>query len=121
MKNPLNKAGKSGAKFDMACELIEGFSWDSILSDDVDTSWSQWSEKCLQIMERYIPQTIVKTNNKLLWMNRATLLAIRNRNKVYRLVKRSPSSVHYYRYKRLRNLATKQLRKAKASSFSKLF
>ena len=44
------------ANWDRACEIIADCNWDSLLSDDLNTSWLKWQQEFMSIMDQCIPQ-----------------------------------------------------------------
>ena len=56
----MNKGRKiwrySYAIWDGACEAIDDFDWDSIISDDIDVACENWLNEFMQKMEQYIPK-----------------------------------------------------------------
>lgn len=43
-------------RLEQDCRVDEGYDWDLLLTDDVDTSWSYWQQRFIEIMETCIPK-----------------------------------------------------------------
>ena len=100
-----------------ACELIEDFNWDSILSGDIELSWKLWYHQFMSAMSQSIPNTRIRTRRNLPWLNKPIVKLMRKRNQLFKRAKRS-GNFHQYRLARNRTLT--QLRKAKKKYFRKL-
>ena len=37
------------ANWSLACELVQAFDWDSILTDNIDLSWESWHHQFMNI------------------------------------------------------------------------
>ena len=61
---------------DEITELLEEVDWDSLMLDNVDSSWAAWKRCFLDIMNQRIPQDTIKTNKSLPWMCKAIIQAI---------------------------------------------
>ena len=59
------------ADWDKACEIIDEFNWESILSQDIELSWKLWHRQFMSIMARSVPNTIIPTRRNLPWLNRS--------------------------------------------------
>ena len=58
------------ANWSRACELIEAFDWDSILTDNIDLSWERWHHQFMNIMKQTIPNKLLPSRRNLPWMNK---------------------------------------------------
>ena len=81
------------ADWEKACSLIEGFDWNSLLSDDINESWLNWSQKFMPIMNECIPKKKLPTCKNLPWLSK---------------------------YRAIRNRVTSELRSAKRAYFQRL-
>ena len=77
----------SWADFDLAAEMINNTDWDSLLSDNINTSWKSWHSKFMEIMHNCIPQVTAKSKNSLPWINKHFLRTIAKWNACYCLSK----------------------------------
>ena len=77
------------ADWERACELIADCDWDSLLSDDVNTSWLKWHQTFMSIMGQCIPQLSLPPRKNLPWMNKSLKQAMRRRNAQYKNGKRT--------------------------------
>ena len=57
------------ADWERAMMLIDSFDWASLLSNDVNESWTKWCEQFLNIMRESIPRTLPKHKN-LPWLSK---------------------------------------------------
>ena len=106
------------ADFNRAAELLDTVDWTSLLPDNVDAFWSAWKTYFLQIMEICIPNAMVKTKKKIPWMNKDITVAIKQRNKLFRIAKRSGKLSDHAKYNVKRNQVVTMLRKSKQSFFN---
>ena len=77
------------ANWDRACEIIADCNWDSLLSDDLNTSWLKWQQEFMSIMDQCIPQRSRPPSKNLPWMNKNLKQAMRRRNALYNYGKRT--------------------------------
>ena len=70
------------ADFNRACELIDSVGWDSILTDDIDSSLFLWQQRFMSIMEECIPHTTVTSdrNSSTPWLSKYIIRLIQKRN-----------------------------------------
>ena len=97
--------------------LIDGFDWSSLLSNDVNESWTKWCEQFLTIMRECIPTKTLPKRKNLPWLSKGLVNSIKRRNLLY---KRGKVSGNLSRYKLMRNKVTCDLRKAKKAYFQKI-
>ena len=50
------------ANWDRACKIIADCNWDSLLSDDLNTSWLKWQQEFMSTMDQCIPQRSLPPN-----------------------------------------------------------
>ena len=105
------------ANWEGACELINDFDWDSIVSDDVNSSWMKWQHQFLSIMEQCIPQRSLPPRKNLPWMNKNLKQAMRRRNALYKNGKRTGN---FSKFKAARNRVVNLLRESKKNYFTKI-
>ena len=90
--------------------LINSCDWDSLMSDDVNYSWSNWLQGFLSTMEECIPKQVLSPGKNLPWMNKNLGQAMRRRNALYIYGKRTGN---YSKFKIARNKFVAQMRKTK--------
>lgn len=100
-----------------ASTLIELFDWNSILSEDVDESWSNWSKQFLSIMDECIPKRTLPKRKNLPWLTKKLINSIKKRNRLY---KQGKLSGNLSKYRLKRNKVTSELRLARRNFFQKL-
>ena len=79
----------SYADWDKASELIDGFNWDSVLSQDIDQSWKQWHQHFMAIMAQSIPNSTIPTRRNLPWLNSSIVKSMKKRNQLYKKAKKN--------------------------------
>ena len=108
------------ADFDRACELIDDFNWNIVLSDCVDSSFALWSQSFLEIMKSCVPQRSLKLRKSLPWITSDVISLIKERNFHFSKAKKSNDPTHLALYKSLRNRIVGILRVAKKDFFNSL-
>ena len=78
----------SQADFKKASELISSTDWDSLITDNIHSSWTNWHGKFMEIMCCCIPQVVAKSKKTLPWLNKQIIQIILKRNACYRVVKK---------------------------------
>ena len=104
----------SPADWEKACDLIDSFEWDSILTDDIDASLKQWHEKFMDIMAQSIPNRLLPPRRNLPWLTKPIIQSMRKRNMLF---KKAKSSGNFTKYKRARNRTANLLTLAKKRYF----
>ena len=105
------------ADWEKACELIDNTNWDSLCSDDINLSWSNWQQQFMGIIEDCIPKGDLPPHKNLPWLNKNLICAMRKRNQLYKKAKQSGD---FSKYKFARNRVVSKLRMAKRAYFSNL-
>ena len=105
------------ADWDGACEAIDNFDWDSILSDDIDVACENWLKQFMSIMEQFIPNSFLKSRHNLPWLTKPLMRSIRKKNSLF---KRAKSTGNFRKYRIHRNRTLAELRVAKRAYFQKL-
>ena len=105
------------ADWEKACELIDNTNWDSLYSDDINLSWSNWQQQFMSIIEECIPKGVLPPRKNLPWLNKNLICAMRKRNQLYRKAKQSGD---FSKYKLARNRVVSNLRRAKRAYFRNL-
>ena len=107
----------SYADWDKAQELIDQNNLDALISDDIDSSWSSWQHEFLRIMNHCIPKCFLPTGRNCPWMNKSLLQAMRRKNAMFKLGKRTGN---YAKFKYVHNKFVAKLRNAKEKFFANL-
>ena len=107
----------SHADWDKACDLIESFDWDSILTDDIDASLKQWHKQFMDIMAQSIPNRFLPPRRNLPWLTKPIIQSMRKRNILF---KNAKLSGNFAKYKRARNRTASLLKLAKKKYFCSL-
>ena len=102
------------ANWDRACEIIADCNWDSLLSDDLNTSWLKWQQEFMSIMEQCMPQRSLPHSKNPTWMNKNLKQAMRRRSAFYKYGK---STGDYSKFKSARNRFVAQLCRSKKNYF----
>ena len=105
------------ADWERAMMLIDSFDWTSLLSNDVNESWTKWCEQFLNIMRECIPRKTLPKRKNLPWLSKGLVNSIKRRNLLY---KQGKLSGNLSKYKLMRNKVTWELRGVKKSYFQKI-
>ena len=101
------------ADWGKARELISLRNWDLLLTDDVNTSWSNWHKEFVSIMDQCVPKKVLPPGKNLPWMSKSLRQAIRKRNAKFKYGKRTGD---YSQFKTARNKFVAHLRQAKRAT-----
>ena len=101
-------------------DLLSSTTWDTLLSSDIDSSWSALKARFLQVMHSCIPSKLRSYSAIPPWINRSLTAKMRTRQRLYRKVKSSSASL-MSSYRSLRNSISSSLKNSKASFFHSLF
>ena len=107
----------SQADFKKASELISSTDWDSLITDNIHSSWTNWHSKFMEIMCCCIPQVVAKSKKTLPWLNKQIIQILLKRNACYRVVKKTDNPSVRCKYKSLRNKVVGLIREAKKKFF----
>ena len=105
------------ANWELANDLINCFDWNSLLSDNINETWTNWSQKFLSIMNECIPKKKLPNRKNLPWLSKKLINLIKWRNLLY---KRAKLTGNFTKYKAMRNRVASELRFAKQSYFQRL-
>ena len=109
------------ADFDLANEMLSAIDWSTLLSsEDVNTCWSNWRTKFLQVMEASIPQAVLKARKNLPWLTKTAIQSMRKRNLLFKTAKKSNSPSDWEKYQCVRNKVVAMLRRDKRQYFYNL-
>ena len=90
----------SQADWERACDQINSFDWSSLLSDDINEAWSNWSQKFLSIMNECIPKKKLPNRKNLPWLTKKLINMIKRRNLLY---KRAKLTGNFSKYRAIRS------------------
>ena len=107
----------SYANWDRACEAIDSFDWNSIMSDDINVACENWLNQFMLIIEQYIPNCFLKSRHNLPWLTKPLINSIKKKNLLF---KRAKSSGNFRKYEVHCNRTLADLRAAKKDYFQKL-
>ena len=88
--------------------------WDELLSNqNTEQKWQTIKEKITTGCDLYVPKKAVNpVNPRPMWMNKGTLRSIRKKHKAWAKIVGSPTAENYILYKKARNQARWETRKA---------
>ena len=110
-------------KATIRCNQIDEFNWNDVLSDNVDSLTSLWSQSFLEIMKICVPQRSLrslKLQKSLPWITGDIVGLIKERNFHFLKAKKSNDPIHFALYKSLRNQIVGLLRVARKDFFNSL-
>ena len=105
------------ADWDGACEAIDGFNWDLVMTENIDDAWKNWLQQFMLIMSEFIPNCTLRTRRNLPWLTNSLIKSIKKRNLLY---KRAKKTGNFRMYKLARNKTLADIRSAKLSYLHKL-
>jgi hypothetical protein len=82
---------------------IKNQNTDSLIGDNVETSWNHFENLFSHLIENFCPLVTVRKRNKPHWLSRNVKIQIRKKNKAWKLARQTGLDIHNDRYKRLRN------------------
>ena len=110
----------SHADYDALAVLLDDLDWDTILINDVNSSWTRWKNSFLYAVGRCIPKVTIKSEKRVPWVTHAIKQAMRKRGALFRKAKCSGCSADYQLYKHHRNRVLSMLRDSRQSFFNNL-
>ena len=100
--------------YDNFRQQVHEFDWTTAHDDDVNIYAEKFTNKVLNIAEECIPTKNVTIRPRdLPWINNNIRKLMRKRNRLYKKYKKNKTKTLFDNFKRLRNEATSNLRKAK--------
>ena len=95
--------------------------WVALKSNNIDTYAINVTEKIQTLADKHIPNKSIKVRKSdPPWLNTNIKRLLRKKKRLYDKYKKSKNVNHFERYKRYRNLATKEIRKSKKDVINKL-
>ena len=89
------------ADWDMACDCIETTNWTAFLvPGDMDSTWKNWSDKFLLIIDECIPKAFLPLRQNHPWLNKKLIQLVCRKHSLYKCVKQTGD---FSKYKHLRN------------------
>ena len=110
----------SQADFDRAAKLLDVIEWDQILPDDAESYWTDLKAYFLQVMEMCIPHGMIKAKKNVPWMDNAIGKAIKKRDALFHVAKRSGKLSDRAKYNTQQNKVVSMIRQSKQSFFDKI-
>ena len=107
----------SKADFRKANHLISSTNWNALLYNNVSRSVEYWQEQFLYIMSICIPKRKLRKNHKPPWLPVRVVKLIKQRNSYFRRAKRTNDCTDWTRYRKFRNMVTKEVRLAKVNYY----
>ena len=83
------------------------------MSEDVNTSLSQWQATFLSIMERCIPKIVLRSRKNLPWLTKQLIQAARKKRRLFQQSKKTGKVADYDKYRRFHNRFTNMLKQSK--------
>ena len=74
----------SHADWGKARKIIVGFDWDTLLSEDINLSWTRWHANFMAIMEECIPKKTLPPRRNLPWLRKNIKNAMNKRDAVFK-------------------------------------
>lgn len=94
--------------------FFNDYNWSTCYSDNINIYTERFTKVVLTGMKSFIPSTTKKSIRKpLVWFTATSKRAIQNKNKAFRIFKRSPSEVNKMKYVTERNVCNSTIRKEK--------
>ena len=102
------------ADFDAINSDLSSISWSSILSQDLDSSYTKFCNTFLSIVKDHVPITTVSSHRLPPWLFPPLLNKVKQRCLLFQQAKLNNSLTLYAKYRSLRNQITAEIRKAKS-------
>ena len=111
----------SHGDFEKANEMIDQIDWEHIIDENnVNISWKNWQSVFLNVMSECVPRKILPRKKHLPWITPSIHMAIKRRNSLFNMYKRTNSQLKLIQYKQVRNRVVTELRKAKQMFFRRM-
>lgn len=86
---------------------LKNLDQNAFLYDNIDDTWSHWSDLYKQILDDHAPVKRIKLrNNQLPWISPDIQMQIRKRNRLYKKFRRTPTDLNWSNYKVQRKRVT---------------
>ena len=59
------------ADWNAACEAIDEFDWDTVLSESIDGTWENWLQQFMSSMNQFIPNCTLHSRHNLPWLTKS--------------------------------------------------
>ena len=110
------KANWSGLR-----HVLSRMIWNScFVPGNIDETLSDWCDMFLKVVDQYIPKHYIKNAYDHLWMDKELLQLIRRKNRQRKKLKKFPNPVNIEKYKILRHLTKRLIKKKKKNYGEKL-
>ena len=101
--------------------MLNQIDWKYIIDEsDVNISWKNWQSAFLNVMSECVPRKILPRKKHLPWITPSIHRAIKRRNSLLNIYKRTSSQLKLIQYKQIRNRVVTELRKAKQIFFRRI-
>ena len=98
------------ADWEKACEKIDAFDWNGIMTEDINATWVAWHSSFMSIMEECVPPKIIPPQR----LSKTIKQAMRRRNNLFK------KSSYSAKFRSACNKVTSLLCRAKANYFKNL-
>ena len=88
----------------------------SLIDDDIDQEWQNWSDRFLEIVSRHIPTKVLRRRRSPPWFDNETRHMLKKKETARRKAKKSGRLCHLEKYRALRH-SSKALIKRKRNAF----
>ena len=105
-----SKADQTSLKPDMQC-FSQTFTEKNSIKTDVNTFWSEFSSKCLELMSKHVPSKETYSRYSQPWINQG----LKRRKKAYNRQRRTKKKEDWAAYKQLKKDNLRECRKAYSS------
>ena len=101
--------------------MLNQIDWKYIIDEtDVNISWKNWQSAFLNVVSECVPRKILPRKKHLPWITPSIHRAIKRRNSLLNIYKRTSSQLKLIQYKQIRNRVVTELRKAKQIFFRRI-
>ena len=83
------------ADWNAACDAIDEFDWDTIMSKSIDSTWENWLQQFMSIMNQFIPNCTLRSRHNLPWLTKSLFTLIKKRKTLFKRVKISGNFSKY--------------------------
>ena len=98
--------------------MIDETNWDDLLcNDDVNCSATNWHNKLMEIISSCIARKSLRRKRNVSWLTQNIIQLIRKHNTAFRAAKKYGKPEEYSKYKKLRNIAVKMIKKCQEIIF----
>ena len=92
---------------------LKSVNWDTSNDYNVEDSWKFLKNNILATVEKHIPKSSKSSNASPIWITSTVKTALKNKARAYKSYNKTKSNYHKSKFKKLRNIATTVVKKAK--------